>query len=148
MRLLAFQHNLPQHPCRQSHRSTTIPRKAKCLNHPRPQYNLLFDVKALELLRAATIPGQPRPLVTIRSDDNLVLSLPWELLHHDGRFLVRDGVLDLVRSITRDVGPRAFLQPPAGKFKLVVNVSAPEGSGLNYEAESYRLTRASPTTAS
>ena len=105
-------------------------------------FDLLFDAKALELLRAATIPGQPRPMVTIRSDDDLVLSLPWELLHHDGRFLVRDGDLDLVRSIPCDVGPRAFLQPPAGKFRLVVNVSAPEGSGLDYEAESYRLTRA------
>ena len=105
-------------------------------------FDLLFDAKALELLRAATIPGQPRPLVTIRSDDDLVLSLPWELLHHDGRFLVRDGDLDLVRSIPRPVGPGAFLQPPAGKFALVVNVSAPEGSGLDYEAESYRLTRA------
>ena len=98
--------------------------------------------QGIELLRAATIPGQPRPLVTIRSDDDLVLSLPWELLHHDGRFLVRDGDLDLVRSIPRAVGPGAFLQPPAGRFSLVVNVSAPEGSGLDYEAESYRLTRA------
>ena len=105
-------------------------------------FDLLFDAQALELLRAATIPGQPRPMVTIRSDDDLVLSLPWELLHHDGRFLVRDGVLDLVRSIPCPVGPGAFLQPPAGKFRLVVNVSAPEGSGLDYEAESYRLTRA------
>jgi hypothetical protein len=50
-------------------------------------FDLLFDAKALELLSAATIHGQPRPLVTIRSDDDLVLSLPWELLHHDGRFL-------------------------------------------------------------
>ena len=105
-------------------------------------FDLLFDAKALELLSAATIPGQPRPLVTIRSDDDLVMSLPWELLHHDGRFLVRDGVLDLVRSIPCPVGPGAFLQPPAGKFALVVNVSAPEGSGLDYETESYRLTRA------
>ncbi len=105
-------------------------------------FDLLFDAKSLELLHAATIPGQPRPLVTIRSDDDLVLSLPWELLHHDGRFLVHDGDFDLVRSIPRAVGPGAFLQPPAGKFALVVNVSAPEGSGLDYEAESYRLTRA------
>jgi hypothetical protein len=105
-------------------------------------FDLLFDARALELLRAATIPGQPRPMVTIRSDDDLVLSLPWELLHHDGRFLVHDGDFDLVRSIPRAVGPGAFLHPPAGKFRLVVNVSAPEGSGLDYEAESYRLTRA------
>ncbi len=105
-------------------------------------FDLLFDARALELLRAATIPGQPRPLVTIRSNDDLVLSLPWELLHHDGRFLVRDGDLDLVRSIPCPVGPGAFLPPPAGRFALVLNVSAPEGSGLNYEVESYRLTRA------
>src|SRR5271166_4170750 len=105
-------------------------------------FDLLFDARALDLLREATIPGQPRPLVTIRSDDDLVLSLPWELLHHDGRFLVRDGDLDLARSIPRPVGPGAFLQAPARRFALVVNVSAPEGSGLDYEGESYRLTRA------
>ncbi len=105
-------------------------------------FDLLFDSQALELLKAATIPGQPRPLVTIRSDDDLVLSLPWELLHYDGRFLVRDGVLDLVRTIPQAVGPGAYLQPPAEPFKLVINVSAPENSGLNYEVESYRLTRA------
>ena len=105
-------------------------------------FDVLFDPQALELLSAATIPGQPRPLATIRSNDDLVLSLPWELLHHDGRFLVRDGVLDLVRSIPQAVGPGALLQPPAEPFKLVVNVSAPENSGLDYEAESYRLSRA------
>ena len=31
---------------------------------------------------------------------------------------------------------------PSDRFKLVVNVSAPAGSGLSYEAESYRITKA------
>jgi len=34
------------------------------------------------------------------------------------------------------------MRPPARRFSLVVNVSAPEGSGLDYEHESYRLTLA------
>ena len=84
-------------------------------------------------MRDATLTGRARPLVTIRSDDVMLLALPWELIHHDGRFLVRDGVVDLVRTDARDVGALAVLRPPAERFALVVNVSAPEGSGLDYE---------------
>jgi tetratricopeptide (TPR) repeat protein len=111
-------------------------------------FGFLFDDRTLALLGEATLPGQPRPLVTIRSDDVALQALPWELLHHDGRFLVRDGVVDLARSDTRPVGPGGVLPAPApapaaaASFVLVVNVSAPEGSGLDYETESYRITRA------
>ena len=107
-------------------------------------FNLLFDANGLNLLRQATQPGRPRPLVSVWSGDDVLLSLPWELLHHDGRFLVRDGVggVDLVRSIPGEVGPGALLPKPTKPFSLVVDVSAPEGSGLDYERESYRLTQA------
>jgi hypothetical protein len=57
-------------------------------------FDLLFDTRCQELLREATIPGQPRPLVSILSEDDLMLSLPWELIHHDGSFLMRDGLVD------------------------------------------------------
>jgi hypothetical protein len=105
-------------------------------------FDLLFDDTGRGLLRDATLIGQARPLVTIRSDDVGLLSLPWELLHHDGRFLVRDGVVDLVRTHDQEVGSLAVLQPPANHFALVVNVSAPASSGLDYEKESYRITLA------
>jgi hypothetical protein len=99
-------------------------------------FELLFDDTGRGLLRDATLTGQARPLVTIRSGDVALLSLPWELLHHDGRFLVRDGVVDLVRTDAREVGALAVLRPPADHFALVVNVSAPASSGLDHEKES------------
>jgi tetratricopeptide (TPR) repeat protein len=71
-----------------------------------------------------------------------LLALPWELIQHDGRFLVRDGVVDLARTDVQDVGALAVLRPPADRFALVVNVSAPEGSGLDHERESYRISLA------
>ncbi len=105
-------------------------------------FDLLFDEEGRERLRQAMVPGRPRPLITIRSDDDLLLSLPWELLWHDGSFLLRDARVDLARSTPGEVGPEALLSAPAGPLKLVVNVSAPEGSGLDYEGESYRITKA------
>ncbi len=105
-------------------------------------FDLLFDEVGLTLLRDATLTGRARPLVTVRSDDVLLLALPWELIHHEGRFLVQEGAVDLVRTDARDVGALAVLRPPAERFGLVVNVSAPEGSGLDYERESYRITLA------
>jgi len=106
-------------------------------------FELLFDTEdCAKLLKQACIPGRPRPLVTIRSDDDVLLSLPWELLWQDESFLVRDARIDMARSTLGEVGPAALLREPTGYFKLVVNVSAPEGSGLNYEGESYRITRA------
>jgi tetratricopeptide (TPR) repeat protein len=105
-------------------------------------FDLLFDEEGRERLRQARVPGRPRPLITIRSDDDSLLSLPWELLWHDGSFLLRDAQVDLARSTPDEVGPEALLREPAGPLKLMVNVSAPEGSGLDYEGESYRITKA------
>lgn len=105
-------------------------------------FDLLFDEDGCERLQKAMVPGRPRPLITIRSDDDLLLSLPWELLWHDGSFLLRDARVDLARSTPGEVGPEALLREPEGHLKLVVNVSAPEGSGLDYEGESYRITKA------
>ena len=55
---------------------------------------------------------------------------------------MRDAHVDLIRTALRAPEDAALLAEPTTPFKLVVNVSAPEGSGLNYEAESYRITRA------
>ena len=105
-------------------------------------FHVLFDETALALLRDATIAGRARPLITVRSDDVMLLSLPWELIRYEGEFLVRSGKVDLVRTDASEVGSLAVLRPPTEQFKLVVNVSAPEGSGLDYEHESYRITLA------
>lgn len=105
-------------------------------------FDLLFDETGRERLRQAMIPGRPRPLITIRSDDDFLLSFPWELLHYDGSFLLRDARVDLARSTPGEVGPEALLREACEPLKLVVNVSAPEGSHLDYEGESYRITRA------
>jgi hypothetical protein len=106
-------------------------------------YELLFSSdESRRLLELALLPGQARPLVTIRSDDDVLLSLPWELLHDGQSFLVREARLDMVRSTLGQVGAGGVLREPEGYFKLVVNVSAPEGGTLDYEAESYRITRA------
>lgn len=105
-------------------------------------FGLLFEEAGVAELQAAAVPGQPLPLVTITSKDDELLALPWELLYHDGHFLLREQKLDLVRCTLGEVGVGALLRPPTEPFKLVVNVSAPEHSGLNYEAESYRITKA------
>lgn len=105
-------------------------------------FDLLFDEAGRERLRQAMIPGRPRPLISIRSEDDSLLALPWELLYHDGSFLLRDARVDLARSTPGEVGPEALLREASEPLKLVVNVSAPEGSHLDYEGESYRITRA------
>jgi len=105
-------------------------------------FDLLFDEAGRERLKKAMVPGRPRPLITLRSADDFLLSFPWELLWHDGSFLLRDARVDLARSTPGEVGPLALLRAPAEYLKLVVNVSAPEGSGLDYEGESYRITKA------
>ena len=106
----------------------------------------LFDVLCSDdALRStfarATAPGA-RAVVTIQSDDDVLLSLPWELLFHQSRFLVRDGLLDIVRSTTGSVQFETQLTPPTDPFTVVTHVSAPEGSALSYEDESYRITHA------
>ena len=86
------------------------------------------------------------PLVTVESDDDMILSLPWELLRMDGEFAVRDGRIDLVRSTASAAEHPITLSPPDRYMKLVVNISAPEsqrdGGKLNSEAEGYRIIRA------
>jgi hypothetical protein len=77
-------------------------------------FDLLFDAEGRERLQAATVPGRPRPLITIRSADDSLLSLPWELLWHDGSFLLRDARVDLARSTAGEVGPLALLREPEG----------------------------------
>jgi tetratricopeptide (TPR) repeat protein len=101
-------------------------------------FKILFDEEGEERLRQDMIPGRPRPLITIRSDDDALLALPWELLCQDGAFLLKDARVDLARSTPGE----ALLREPDSFLKLVVNVSAPEGSGLDYEGESYRVTKA------
>jgi hypothetical protein len=92
-------------------------------------FEVLFDDAGRERLRQTLAPGD-RPLLTLLGDDE-VLALPWELLHDGERFLVRDD-LDLVRSTPGEVAPATLLKEPARPFRLVVNVSAPAGSALDY----------------
>ncbi len=117
----------------------------------RALFDVLFGEPGLPLLAEALTPGRPRPLLVVRSDDDALLALPWELLHYAGTlpgrsvplssFLVRDGYLDVARTTLDEVAEGALLLPPQGTFKLVVNVSAPQTSTpLSYEKESYRIT--------
>ncbi|HND55348.1 MAG TPA: hypothetical protein PLV92_23200 [Pirellulaceae bacterium] len=67
--------------------------RAELHSHARALGALLFDVLFTEpssraMLDAAKIPGRPRPLVALRCDDDVLLSLPWELLH-DGQRTTR-----------------------------------------------------------
>ncbi|MEZ5935649.1 MAG: tetratricopeptide repeat protein [Alphaproteobacteria bacterium] len=105
-------------------------------------FRLLFDESDAAGLKKLIGPDRPRPVIQIRSGDPLLRSLPWELLHHDGRFLLREGDVDLVRTTTDEVDGATLPKAPTEPFKLVVNVSAPEGSALDYEGESYRISLA------
>ena len=82
----------------------------------------------------------PPPLLVVESDDDQVLALPWELLRLEGRFAVQENWLDVARSVPSDQAP--VLSPPTSPFSLLVNVSAPQGSRLDYERESYLIVRA------
>ncbi len=42
--------------------------------------------------------GQP-PLLTLESDDDLILSLPWELMRDEEEFLLREARIDLARTV-------------------------------------------------
>ena len=129
-----------------NHPIMTEAQSAELHRHARTLGELLFAVlfgvdSCRALLDKAYLAGRPRPLVTLYSDDDVLLSLPWELLHDGRSFLVRDTRIDLARSTLGPVGAGALLHEPSDFFTLVVNVSAPAGGGLHYEAESYRLTR-------
>jgi tetratricopeptide (TPR) repeat protein len=85
------------------------------------------------------------PIVTIESDDDLILSLPWELIRMENDFAVKEGRFDLVRTAPAKAQNPITLTPPDRLMKLVINVSAPEGQligNLDYEAESYRISKA------
>src|SRR5271167_4359724 len=82
----------------------------------------------------------PPPLLVIESDDDRILALPWELIRLDGRFAVHDGRLDIARSVPGENAP--VLSKPAAPVSLLVNISAPERSGLDCERESYAIVRA------
>ena len=105
-------------------------------------FSMLFDDGDAEKLKKLMGGGRPRPVLQIRSGDALLRSLPWELLHYDNKFLLREGDVDLLRTTTDEVDGGTLLKAPSEPFKLVVNVSAPEGSGLDYEGESYRISLA------
>jgi tetratricopeptide (TPR) repeat protein len=78
------------------------------------------------------------PLLLISAEDNFLLSLPWELLRLDGKFIVKEALLDIARTVPSGGGAP---ERPDRPFRLLVHISAPEGSGLNYEAEHYRILR-------
>lgn len=134
-----FYDQLTREPLRDSDRADLFGRATTLGNL---LFEILFDEEGKEQLRQAMIPGRPRPLITIRSENDTLLSLPWELLCQDGSFLLKEARVDLARSAAGEVGPEALLREPGSFLKLVVNVSAPEGSGLDYEGESYRITKA------
>jgi len=120
--------------------------RAEMLRHARTLGELLFaalfDAADTQQLEQLIGPDRPRPVIQIRSDDALLLALPWELLYHQDQFLVRAGLVDLLRTTPNEVDGSTLLKQPTAPFKLVVNVSAPGGSKLSYEAESYRITLA------
>ena len=82
----------------------------------------------------------PPPLLVIESEHEAIPGLPWELLRPDGKFAVRDGHLDVARSVTAPHAPE--LAPPTAPISLLVTVAAPEGSGLDYERETFFIVRA------
>jgi hypothetical protein len=85
-------------------------------------FGLLFDEAGVARLRQAMIPNGPRPLVVLRSSDDTLLSLPWELIRLDGAFLVRDRRIDLVRCTSDNVDTAELPREPSGPFKLVVKL--------------------------
>ena len=105
---------------------------------------VLWDEADRQALRDASGQDGEPPLVMLESPDDVVLSLPWELLRLDGAFALESGRIDLVRTTPAHSQRPVTLDPPDRYLKLVVNVSAPHSdhAGLDYEAESYRLVRA------
>jgi len=82
----------------------------------------------------------PSPLLLLEATDDRILTLPWELVRHELRFPVFDGAWDVARTIPAEGAPR--LTPPEEPLRLLLNVAAPEGAGLHYEEESYRILKA------
>ncbi len=88
------------------------------------------------------MPGAPiTPFLLIESEDEEVLSLPWELVRIDDRFPVELGQLDVARSFP--LAGAQELPLPGGHLGLNLTFAAPRGvPTLNYEVESYRILRA------
>jgi hypothetical protein len=101
---------------------------------------LALSAEDTAFLITAARADPPPPLLVIESDEDRILALPWELIRLDGRFAVHDGRLDVARSVPGENAP--VLSKPAAPMSLLVNISAPEGSGLDYERESYAILRA------
>ena len=101
---------------------------------------LALSAEEKAFLIAAARGDPPPPLLVIESDDDRILALPWELIRLDSRFAVHDGRLDVARSVPGENVP--VLSKPAAPVGLLVNISAPERSGLDYERESYAIVRA------
>lgn len=81
------------------------------------------------------------PCLMIESADETFLSLPWELIRLQGRFAVREGLLDVLRCVLIDAPPASM--GPAGPMTLLMTAAAPEPSTLlDEDEERYRLLRA------
>lgn len=63
-------------------------------------FELLVSDEALRATFDRAAAAGSRAVLTVRSEEDALLALPWELLYRNGRFLVRDGMLDVVRSTT------------------------------------------------
>jgi tetratricopeptide (TPR) repeat protein len=102
----------------------------------------LLNDEDRQRIRNSTGQGGQLPMVMIESNDDLILSLPWELLRMDNEFSIRECRIDLVRTTSSTSEYPKFLSPPDRCMKLVINISAPENSTeLNYEEEGYRIAR-------
>ncbi|MGH1477945.1 MAG: tetratricopeptide repeat protein [Geminicoccales bacterium] len=105
-------------------------------------FEVLFDDEDARTLRKIIGADRTRPVIQLCFDDRLLHALPWELLCHGDRFLLREGEIDLLRSTADEADIATLLKEPTEPFKLVVNVAAPENSRLDYESESYRISLA------
>jgi hypothetical protein len=108
---------------------------------------LALSAEEAAFLTAASRGDPPPPLLVTESDDDRILALPWELIRLEGQFAVRDGRLDVARSVPNPIG--AVLSKPAAPMSLLVNISAPIGSGLDYDERATRsFVRSTKTSAS
>jgi tetratricopeptide (TPR) repeat protein len=103
-------------------------------------FSLLFDERGMEALSRAMEIAHTPPVVTLLSAEDSLLARPWELIHNGSIFLVRAGQIDLLRSTVEGSFSRS-LSAPKEHFRLLVNVSAPQGHEISYEEESYRISK-------
>ena len=98
---------------------------------------ILDEPARATLERQGRQPGPP-PMLIIESAESFLLALPWELLRLAGDFAVQAGRLDIARCVPNDAAPG--LEAPTAPVTLLINVSAPTDSDLDYEGETYYLT--------